>query len=232
MRVQSDAITVRDAINSHLPDDIRILGIVKVIRNFDARRQCDKRKYEYLLPLWVLDPNVGKEMLLYPTYAFGVEDDATQPMHGTNNPTQTQYRRRVRSDRFLEPLWRHTVLPTLGLPTSYPTTEQLTTNAHNAAATNNTAVGGAGEGGAVGGGDGEEGDEGASDVDEEGNGGGPGVEEEEGKIAKRTYRRMGVWACVCMGVYLYECMGVYVYGCMVVWDYEYGRGTYMVPRVC
>ncbi len=70
MRVHPDPTTVRDAINSHLPDDIRVLGIVRTTRNFDARRLCDKRKYEYLVPLWVLDPRVGKESLIYPTYVL------------------------------------------------------------------------------------------------------------------------------------------------------------------
>lgn len=68
MRVDPDPDTVRDAINAHLPSDIRVLGIVRVTKGFDARRVCDKRKYEYWLPLWVLDPQVGREHLLLPPY--------------------------------------------------------------------------------------------------------------------------------------------------------------------
>lgn len=68
MHVHPDPDTVRDAINAHLPSDIRVLGIVRVTNGFEARRMCDKRKYEYWLPLWVLDPCVGREELLLPPY--------------------------------------------------------------------------------------------------------------------------------------------------------------------
>ncbi|KAI8321780.1 tRNA pseudouridine synthase [Martensiomyces pterosporus] len=40
-------------INSHLPDQIRAWGYVRVIRSFNAKTMCDSRVYEYLLPTYV-----------------------------------------------------------------------------------------------------------------------------------------------------------------------------------
>lgn len=42
-------------INSQLPDEIRVLGCVRVTKHFNAWKLCDKRQYEYCLPLWLLD---------------------------------------------------------------------------------------------------------------------------------------------------------------------------------
>ncbi|KAI9503161.1 pseudouridine synthase [Coemansia spiralis] len=41
-------------INSHLPEQIRVWGFVRVIRSFNAKTMCDSRVYEYLLPTYVL----------------------------------------------------------------------------------------------------------------------------------------------------------------------------------
>lgn len=35
---------------------IRVFGVQRTTDGFDARKYCDKRKYEYILPAWVLDP--------------------------------------------------------------------------------------------------------------------------------------------------------------------------------
>ena len=43
-------------INKHLPDQIRVLGYTKTTAGFDARKHCDKRRYEYILPVWAFDP--------------------------------------------------------------------------------------------------------------------------------------------------------------------------------
>ncbi|KAL3158514.1 hypothetical protein ABBQ38_010743 [Trebouxia sp. C0009 RCD-2024] len=43
-------------INKHLPDQIRVLGYTKTTAGFDARKHCDKRRYEYVLPVWAFDP--------------------------------------------------------------------------------------------------------------------------------------------------------------------------------
>lgn len=44
------------SINKHLPDQIRVLGYTKTTAGFDARKHCDKRRYEYILPVWAFDP--------------------------------------------------------------------------------------------------------------------------------------------------------------------------------
>ena len=44
-------------INKHLPAQIRVLGYTKTTAGFDARKHCDKRRYEYVLPVWAFDPN-------------------------------------------------------------------------------------------------------------------------------------------------------------------------------
>eukprot|EP00878_Enallax_costatus_P040999 GHUV01047430.1.p1 GENE.GHUV01047430.1~~GHUV01047430.1.p1 ORF type:complete len:176 (+),score=54.05 GHUV01047430.1:683-1210(+) len=35
---------------------IRVFGVQRTTDGFDARKYCDKRKYEYILPAWVFDP--------------------------------------------------------------------------------------------------------------------------------------------------------------------------------
>ncbi|KAA0059996.1 putative tRNA pseudouridine synthase [Cucumis melo var. makuwa] len=43
-------ISLADYINSYLPDNIKVFGIVPSQRSFDPRKECDVRKYSYLLP--------------------------------------------------------------------------------------------------------------------------------------------------------------------------------------
>lgn len=45
-----------DRINHELPKDIQVLGAVRVVNGFDARKNCDRRRYEYLLPARAFDP--------------------------------------------------------------------------------------------------------------------------------------------------------------------------------
>eukprot|EP00884_Botryococcus_braunii_P016955 jgi/Botrbrau1/3943/Bobra.0365s0018.1 len=45
-----------DRINQELPPEVRALGAVRVVAGFDARRNCDRRRYEYLLPASAFDP--------------------------------------------------------------------------------------------------------------------------------------------------------------------------------
>lgn len=47
-----------DQINTHLPPQIRMLGIRRVTASFDPRKMCDRRHYEYMLPAWALDPSM------------------------------------------------------------------------------------------------------------------------------------------------------------------------------
>ena len=46
-----------EEVNGHLPDDIRILGYQRTVKGFDARKSCDRRRYEYILPEWMFDPS-------------------------------------------------------------------------------------------------------------------------------------------------------------------------------
>ena len=47
---------MRDAINRHLPADIRLHSITPTTGGFDAKNQCNARRYEYLLPTYALLP--------------------------------------------------------------------------------------------------------------------------------------------------------------------------------
>ncbi|EIE26889.1 pseudouridine synthase, partial [Coccomyxa subellipsoidea C-169] len=42
-----------ERINSHLPEQIRVLGFTRVTNSFDARKHCDRRRYEYILPAFI-----------------------------------------------------------------------------------------------------------------------------------------------------------------------------------
>ncbi|CAL8468878.1 g8419 [Coccomyxa elongata] len=46
-----------ERINAHLPEQIRVLGFMRVTNSFDARKHCDRRRYEYILPAFMFDPN-------------------------------------------------------------------------------------------------------------------------------------------------------------------------------
>jgi len=42
-----------ERINLNLPDQVRVFGCRRVVKGFDSRKACDKRRYEYILPSWV-----------------------------------------------------------------------------------------------------------------------------------------------------------------------------------
>lgn len=46
-------------INKELPADIRVVNVFKVSKSFDGRKHCDKRTYDYLLPVRLLIPTEG-----------------------------------------------------------------------------------------------------------------------------------------------------------------------------
>lgn len=49
-------------INDHLPPEMRVLGCIRVTKHFNAWKLCDKRRYEYCVPLWVLNkPGIQKD---------------------------------------------------------------------------------------------------------------------------------------------------------------------------
>jgi tRNA pseudouridine38-40 synthase len=47
-----------DRINAALPHAIRTYGYRRTVKGFDARKACDKRRYEYILPVWMFDPEM------------------------------------------------------------------------------------------------------------------------------------------------------------------------------
>ena len=49
---------VVDKINEHLPSQIRVLGYNRTVKGFDARKACDRRRYEYIFPEWMFDPSL------------------------------------------------------------------------------------------------------------------------------------------------------------------------------
>ncbi|KAI8468204.1 MAG: pseudouridine synthase [Monoraphidium minutum] len=52
--------TVAARINAQLPAQIRVMGVTRVTEAFNARTYCDRRRYEYILPVWVFDPKMGR----------------------------------------------------------------------------------------------------------------------------------------------------------------------------
>jgi tRNA pseudouridine(38-40) synthase len=46
-----------ERVNQHLPKDIRVFGYTRVTSNFNAKQMCDKRRYEYLVPVFAFDPH-------------------------------------------------------------------------------------------------------------------------------------------------------------------------------
>lgn len=63
MIIKPDGIVER--INQHLPEQIRALGFKRVTNGFDARKLCDRRRYEYVLPLFAFDPEQCREKSYY-----------------------------------------------------------------------------------------------------------------------------------------------------------------------
>lgn len=49
-----NGIVLANLVNKHLPKNIRVFSILPSQRSFDARRECNIRKYSYLLPVEVI----------------------------------------------------------------------------------------------------------------------------------------------------------------------------------
>lgn len=49
-------------INQHLPEQIRIFGIRRVVNSFHAKERTDSRIYEYLVPTYVFHPATNREI--------------------------------------------------------------------------------------------------------------------------------------------------------------------------
>jgi tRNA pseudouridine38-40 synthase len=52
--VRDDAAEMVKRINLHMPPEIKVHSITPVTGGFDAKAQCSKRRYEYLLPTYAL----------------------------------------------------------------------------------------------------------------------------------------------------------------------------------
>ncbi|RMZ53221.1 hypothetical protein APUTEX25_005210, partial [Auxenochlorella protothecoides] len=62
-------------INAELPAQVRVFGFGRATHGFDARKHCDKRRYEYILPAWAFDP-----ALVPPSSLLGEEDGEAVPL--------------------------------------------------------------------------------------------------------------------------------------------------------
>ncbi|MFH4982694.1 hypothetical protein AB6A40_009403 [Gnathostoma spinigerum] len=61
LAIEQPLSVVPDALNEYLPDDIRVLGVRRATRTFNAQKDCDSRTYSYTLP----------------TFAFAKTDELT-----------------------------------------------------------------------------------------------------------------------------------------------------------
>ncbi|KAI5057095.1 hypothetical protein GOP47_0027110 [Adiantum capillus-veneris] len=50
-----------ERVNAHLPKQIRLLGYKRVIPTFSAKKYCDRRRYEYVIPIFALDPSTHRD---------------------------------------------------------------------------------------------------------------------------------------------------------------------------
>eukprot|EP01018_Ginkgo_biloba_P018385 Gb_06538 [translate_table: standard] len=50
-----------ERINSNLPEQIRVFGYKRVTPSFSAKKFCDRRRYEYVLPVFALDPTAHRD---------------------------------------------------------------------------------------------------------------------------------------------------------------------------
>lgn len=50
-----------ERINAHLPKQIRLLGYKRVTPTFSAKKFCDRRRYEYVIPIFALDPSTHRD---------------------------------------------------------------------------------------------------------------------------------------------------------------------------
>ncbi|CAZ80377.1 unnamed protein product [Tuber melanosporum] len=59
---------ITEKINSYLPEQIRVWGIVRTVGSFSSYHQCDSRRYEYLVPSHCFIPPHPKSYLAKKTY--------------------------------------------------------------------------------------------------------------------------------------------------------------------
>ena len=52
---EPDGGSIARAINEHLPPEVRVFAVQRVVKSFDARRECIRRHYDYYVPLSFLE---------------------------------------------------------------------------------------------------------------------------------------------------------------------------------
>ncbi|KAF0288122.1 tRNA pseudouridine synthase A [Amphibalanus amphitrite] len=56
LKMAADTEGILEAINSHLPDQIRVFDMRRVTKRFDAKQQCCARTYQYMSPTFAFAP--------------------------------------------------------------------------------------------------------------------------------------------------------------------------------
>ena len=56
LNIADEALYI-DQVNMFLPTDIRVLGITRTTKSFNAKCYCTHRNYHYLLPTYILQPH-------------------------------------------------------------------------------------------------------------------------------------------------------------------------------
>ncbi|XP_022964935.1 putative tRNA pseudouridine synthase [Cucurbita moschata] len=95
-------ILLANYINFYLPENIRVFGIVPSQRSFDPRRECDVRKYTYLLPakLIGIESKLTTTEIDYHISEFKDILNSFQGEHPFHNYTiRSKYRTRIRTNQ-------------------------------------------------------------------------------------------------------------------------------------
>eukprot|EP00976_Prorocentrum_cordatum_P017045 343425-Prorocentrum_minimum.AAC.1 len=66
LKMMIDPPGLVERINSHLPEQIRILGYQRTTSGFSAYMFCDRRRYEYVLPTFAFDKRIGLPLGYHP----------------------------------------------------------------------------------------------------------------------------------------------------------------------
>lgn len=91
-----NGFALADYVNSYLPQNIRVFSILPSQRSFDARRECNIRKYSYLLPAEVIgvkDNFTASEVDSHISYFNGILNtfEGEHPFH--NYTIRSKYRK-------------------------------------------------------------------------------------------------------------------------------------------
>lgn len=84
MMVEPEGIIER--INAALPPALCVLGMRRVTNGFDARKLCDKRRYEYVMPAFAFNPAACRERQWYYDEAEAAGDRARAAASGASAP--------------------------------------------------------------------------------------------------------------------------------------------------